>query len=175
MSSTVVLGEQPIIRDWLEQRQVLGQDTHDEVWEGVYYVAPQAGVGHAIVQGQVFEKLVERARRAGLVSVPEFNLGSPQDFRVPDAGWLDEWPTLDQVYATAARVVLEVLSPDDKTYDKFPFYASHGVVEILVADPRRRTVECWRRSQDAGTYQPTPGSKELDVDMATLVSEIRWP
>ena len=41
MTATVVLGELPHeVSAWLKQRRALGQDGHDEVWEGKYYVAP---------------------------------------------------------------------------------------------------------------------------------------
>lgn len=171
--STVVRGEQPVIRDWLAQRRALGQDTHDEVWEGVYYVAPQASVAHAMVQKQVMGVLEDYAKAVGLIGVAEFNLGEAGDFRVPDGGWLDAVPALDQVYAPTASIVLEVLSPDDKTWEKFPFYASRGVEEVLVADPQTRSVRCWERRGEQ--YQERAASALLGADMSDLAGEIRWP
>ncbi|MDQ3680552.1 MAG: Uma2 family endonuclease [Actinomycetota bacterium] len=37
----------------------------------------------------------------------------------------------------------EIISPDDETYEKFGFYADHGVEEIIVADPAARSVTIW--------------------------------
>ena len=35
---TVVLGHPSELPAWLERRKALGQDRHDEMWEGVYHV-----------------------------------------------------------------------------------------------------------------------------------------
>ena len=44
-----------------------------------------------------------------------------------------------------AAVVVEVVSPDDETYEKSGFYAAHGVDELIVADPAGRSLseDCW--------------------------------
>ena len=69
--------------------------------------------------------------------------------------------------------MLEVLSPDDETFAEFGFYAAHGVDELLVADPDACTVRCWHRVGD--DYVEQDRSALLDLDMATLVAEVRWP
>jgi Uma2 family endonuclease len=40
-----------------------------------------------------------------------------------------------------AELVVEVLSPDDESRDKFPFYASVGVREIWLVEPANRATE----------------------------------
>lgn len=91
-------------------------------------------------------------------SIAEFNLGTgPQDFTVPDGGVVAA-PTGS--YAESALLVVEVLSPDDATFDKFAHYSAHGVPELVLADPRTRAVRCWPL-QDAG-YVETPGSELLE-------------
>jgi len=45
--------------------------------------------------------------------------------------WLDP--------STAAAVV-EILSPDDESWQKLPFYAEHHVDEVLFVDPAQRTI-----------------------------------
>ena len=52
------------------------------------------------------------------------------------------------------------MSPDDETYEKFGFYAAHGVDELVVADPATRTDV--RRARGA-TCRETPESTVLGV------------
>jgi hypothetical protein len=49
-------------------------------------------------------------------------------------------PGPETVYLPTAAVVVEIVSPDDETYDKLPFYAAHGVNEVLVSDPDERSL-----------------------------------
>jgi len=170
--TTVVLGERPAeLEALLEKRRRLGLDGHDEVWDGVYVMAPYAHSDHGIVEEEVRQALGRRAKAAGLVPGGSFNLGQSDDFRVPDGGYHRERP--GTLYVPTAAVVLEVLSPDDGTFTKFDFYAAHEVDELLVADPDTRTVRCWHLV--AGDYAGRPASALLDVDMVTLVTEVDWP
>lgn len=157
---------------WLKERRERGQDGRDEVWEGEYRVAPNAPVEHALVAYEVKVVLSGRAREARLRGCDEFNLGSRDDFRVPDGGWLRE-DAARSLYMPTAEVVLEVLSPEDETFAKFPFYARHGVGELLVAHPVERWVRCWALRGQA--YEEVDRSERLDVAMTTVVAEVRWP
>lgn len=168
---TVVLGERPPeLTAWLERRRALGLDGHDEVWEGVDHVAPHASTAHGIVASELVTCLAPFARARDLVSSAAFNLGEPDDFRVPDAGYFREMPS--GVYATTAAVVVEVLSPDDETFAKLDFYRAHGVAEVIVADPATRTVRCLSLAEGA---QDTEVSRELGVAMRDLAASIDWP
>lgn len=169
---TVVLGERPAeLEALIEKRRRLGLDGHDEVWDGVYVMAPHPHSDHGIVEESLRGALFGRARAAGLIPGSSFNVGEPDDFRVPDGGYHRERP--GTLYVSTAAMILEVLSPDDETFAKFDFYARHGVEEILVADPDGRTVRCWHLGPDG--YVEQARSALLDVDMATLVAEVDWP
>jgi Uma2 family endonuclease len=169
---TVVLGERPPeLEAFLARRRALGLDLRDEVWEGVYHVAPYAHSDHGIVQHQLSLVLGARARLHGLVGTSSFNLGTPNDFRVPDGGFHRSRPGL--LYVPTAVVVVEVLSPDDETYEKFGFYATCGVEEILVAHPQERRVRCYDLRQEPAVE--TPHSRCLEVSMAAVESDVDWP
>ncbi|MBA3619672.1 MAG: Uma2 family endonuclease [Acidothermales bacterium] len=114
---TVVLGERPRqLEEWLARRRELGQDRFDEVWEGEYHAAPAPQPRHGYLAAQLVRRLGERADAAGLVGTGAFNLGEPDDYRVPDHGYHHELPTA--TYVPTAAVVVEVVSPDDETYEK---------------------------------------------------------
>ena len=75
---TVVFGPPPAeISALIARRRALGLDTHDEVWEGEYHMAPAADVAHGWVDQQLAQLLAPLAAAAGLVATGPFNLGSP--------------------------------------------------------------------------------------------------
>jgi len=51
--------------------------------------------------------------------------------------------------------VVEILSPGDDTDNKLPFYAAHGVDELLIIDPDTQTIS-WL-GQEAASVRPVLG------------------
>lgn len=169
---TVVLGPRPQELDTLiHRRQALGLDRFDEVWEGIYHVAPAAHPAHGYVDHALAVLLDPYARAARLVATGPFNLGEPDDYRVPDHGYHHRLP--DDVWVESAAVVVEVVSPDDETYAKFDFYAAHGVEELIIADPKDQQIRCYERQGDH--YVEAPASHALAVRAEELTLGIDWP
>lgn len=168
---TIVLGVNPDVDAVIARRRRLGQDLFDEVWEGEYHMAPAGSGAHALLQIRLPLLLHPFATTAGLIASGPFNLGQPDDFRVPDVGYHRTKPV--GVWHTTAAVVVEIVSPDDETYAKFDFYLAHGVEEIIVADPAERLVRCFRR---AGTsFADAERSLLLGIDATSMTAEIDWP
>ena len=168
----VIVGGNPEVAAMIARRQALGQDGHDEVWEGVYHMAPHAHPHHAVIAGQVGYILFPRVRSRGLVFTPELNLGDhSKSYRVP--GFAVHASVPDTMYVPTALLVGEVLSPDDETYEKFDYYAAHGVQEIVVIDPTGRTVEAHRLVD--GKYQGSDRIECADLSCADLAAQIDWP
>ena len=136
-------------------------------------MVPGPSIEHADVSQQLAELLGPPARAAGLrPTMSEFNLGrSEHDFRVPDGG-LHRPGAAGVSHATAALVV-EILSPDDESWQKLPFYAAHGVDEILIVDPAERAVT-WLGLGD-GEYQPIPRSALIELGAAEVAERLDWP
>lgn len=176
--STLVLDPPPIeLQALLERRKRLDQDRHDEIWEGVLHMAPAPLRRHARLQAQMSALLEPPARAAGLEVVAEFNLGDCEDFRVPDGGLLAPGP--DEVYLPTAALVVEIVSPGDETWAKLPFYAAHGVEELLIVDPATRAVR-WLalsrdQSEDAKPYGAVERSGLIDLGAEELARLIDWP
>jgi Uma2 family endonuclease len=157
----------------LERRQRLGQDLLDEVWEGVYHMNPAPHRSHAHVAQQLAEMLGAPAREAGLVPmVSIFNLGEPDDYRVPDGGLFRPGP--NEVYVPTAALVVEIVSPDDETWEKLGFYAAHRVDELLIVDPRERRVH-WLALHASGEYGPIERSGLIALGPVELGERIDWP
>jgi Uma2 family endonuclease len=169
---TVLLGERPPeVEAFLQRRHALGQDMFDEIWEGVYHVAPMAHPWHGYLDNVLAELLGPYARRAGMVGTGPFNLGEAEDFRVSDRGYHRSLPS--EVYVPTAAIVVEVVSPDDETWDKFDFYGRHHVEEICTAQPAEARLRWFRL--DGQTYVEDKGSDLLGVTIADLVARIDWP
>jgi hypothetical protein len=66
-----------------------------------------------------------------------------------------------------------ILSPDDKTYENFPFYAAHAVDEVLVVEPDEHLVRIF--ALEGCDYAETRSSALLGVDAGTLSLAIEWP
>ncbi len=156
----------------MDRRHALGIDTFDEVWEGTYRVVPAPDAAHAYIDHVLAVLLHPYAQAAGLVGTGRFNLGGPDNYRVPDRGYHHGRPS--GTWVPTAAVVVEIVSPHDETYDKFGFYAARGVEEIIVADPSARSLAIWRRTS-GDHYEPTPTSSLLRVDADELVAAISWP
>lgn len=170
---TVVLGPPPAeLQRLIERRHSLGIDLFDELWEGSYHVAPAPDAAHGYIDNVLAVLLHPYAHAAGLVGTGPFNLGSPGDYRVPDRGYHHGRPK--GTWVATAAIVVEIVSPDDETYEKFAFYADHGVDELIVADPRTHTLAIWQRTQ-AGEYQQAAASALLGVNAADLATAIVWP
>ena len=161
----------PAVQALLDQRRRAGADTHDEMWNGVLHMAPAPRDVHAVLAHQIAVVLDPVARAAGLVVSAEFNLGSMEDYRVPDIGLHREqsWGT----YAATAVLVVEVLSPGDETWEKLPFYAAHDVDELIVVDHDQCTVR-WLALTAAG-YDDVERSTVVDLGADELADRLDWP
>ena len=156
----------------LERRKRLGQDRRDEVWEGVLHMVPGPAGEHAMLSAQVKRLLAAPAAAAGLIVTDEFNVGgSKRDFRIPDGG-LHRSPPRGVWIATAA-LALEILSPDDETWQKLPFYAAHHVDELLIVDPDTHQVH-WL-ALTASQYKPIEHSTLIELGPTELGRLIDWP
>jgi hypothetical protein len=161
----------PQLQALVEQRRRTGADRHDEVWEGVYHMIPSAGIAHSLVAHQLAVLLDAPARANGLLVGTEFNLGSKDDYRVPDLG-VHRDPQLGARVATAA-IAVEILSADDDTWKKLPFYARHEVDELLIVDPSDHTVT-WL-GLHGSEYRPIDHSAILNLSAGELARQIDWP
>ncbi|MEA2219241.1 MAG: hypothetical protein QOJ35_1867, partial [Solirubrobacteraceae bacterium] len=113
------------------------------------------------------------AAAAGLLpTMSAFNLGgSEQDFRVPDGGL--HRPGAAGVWLPTAAVVVEILSPDDESRQKLPFYAKHHVDEVVLVDPAERAAT-WLALRD-GDYERVRRSGLIELGPTELAQRLDWP
>ena len=161
------------LKEILARRRRSGLDRRDEVWDGVLHMVPAANFAHASVTHQVGVALDRPARDARLIpAMGEFNLGeSEKDFRVPDGGL--HRSGADETWLGTAALVIEIVSPNDESWDKLPFYAAHDVDEVLIVDPAKRSVD-WL-ALDGDEYRPVEHSGLIDLGPRELAEQIEWP
>jgi Uma2 family endonuclease len=155
----------------LARRRDLGQDLYDEVWDGVLHMNPAPAGRHGQIDRQLAVILTPLARAAGLTSTGTFNLGIDGDYRVPDGGLHRDWR--DQVWYGTAALVIEIVSPEDETWNTLDFYAAHGVEELLIVDPGEQTVS-WM-GLERGEYKHLKRSRLIELGTAQLTKQIDWP
>jgi Uma2 family endonuclease len=156
----------------LEQRQRLGHDLFDEVWDGVLHMNPAPSGRHAELEAQLLAILRAPARAAGLTVTGQFNIGDDEhDYRVPDGGLHREFT--DRVFYPTVALVIEIVSPGDESWEKLGFYAAHGVEEMVIVDPQERTVS-WL-GLEGGEYGHLKQSRLIQLGGDELAERIDWP
>lgn len=70
-------------------------------------------------------------------------------------------------------MVVEILSPNDETSNKLPFYADHRVDELIVVDPLTRSID-WR-ALERERYVPVDQSALIDLGGERLTQRLDWP
>src|SRR4051794_25454283 len=127
----------------IAQRQESGGDRFDEVWEGVYMMAPLANNEHQDVQaGLVFALLTALANETAARVQAGANVSDRKDdwksnYRCPDVVVvLPRSAAHDRGthWYGGPDFCTEIVSRGDRSRDKFEFYGSVGVRELLLID-----------------------------------------
>jgi Uma2 family endonuclease len=162
----------PEIQDLLRSRQRSGVDRFDEVWDGVLHLSPNPSYRHARIAQRLAVLLGPLAQAAGLeASAGGFNLGeSEQDYRIPDAGLHS--PGTDGLFLPTAKLTIEIRSPNDESWEKLPFYASHGVDEVVILEPDGHGIH-WLALID-GDYVEVGRSRLIDLGPDELCARLDW-
>jgi Uma2 family endonuclease len=171
--ATLVMDPQPAeLEALIERRRKLGLDHRDEMWEGVLHMNPAPHGRHHRIGQQLAELLGPPATAAGLLpAIGIFNLGVPEDYRVPDGAIHRPGP--DHMYYETAALVVEIASPADESWEKLAFYAAHNVDEVLIIDPAKTSVD-WL-GLHAGEYRPIEHSGLIDLGPSELADRLIWP
>lgn len=158
-----VIAEMP--KRWLDERANSDAARWDEMWNGVLHMPPAPDTAHQNIEGALASYLRYRwARPRGCRVFQQINLAPPNEpewtlnYRIPDVVLLspDRFDIdRDTHFAGAPLVVVEIRTPGDETYEKFPFYAALGVPEVWVVHRDTKTPEV-HLLVAAGTYAPQP-------------------
>lgn len=131
--------------EMLEERRRLGHDLLDEVWDGVLHVVPQPGTSHQSFARQLLLFLCRRLPQGQQIFYETALYLSPDEtnYRVPDLIVAAEADIAERGIERHAELVIEVLSRNDMSRDKLPFYAACEVPEVWLVDPTTREHEIY--------------------------------
>ncbi|HEV7556749.1 MAG TPA: Uma2 family endonuclease [Kofleriaceae bacterium] len=147
-------------QEYLAERHRLGWDKKDELWDGVLHMVPPPSYHHVKVSIRLFKALSVVAGKRGLDANPDgpglFEAGT-DNYRIPD-GSVSRPEHAVSRGIEGAELVIEVLSPDDDSYNKFDFYAKLGVGEVWIVDPHTLVVEVYALTGGAYVRVPATGA-----------------
>jgi Uma2 family endonuclease len=128
----------------LDERHARGADRWDEMWEGELHMVPPPSEEHQAVGTALLVAFAPLAEARQLVARYETGLFRPDvddDYKVPDQVYARPELRSARGIEGSASLVVEILSPNDETYQKLDWYAAVGVGEVLVIEPLTRRVE----------------------------------
>ena len=144
----------PLLEDGLiADRRAGGLDRYDEVWDGVYVMSPLANDEHQDLATGIATVLRITIQWTGLgqvrqgINVSDRREDWKQNYRCPDvAVFLNDSPAAncDTFWLGGPDVAVEIVSPHDRSREKFHFYASVGTRELLIVDRYPWALELYR-------------------------------
>jgi len=150
-----LINDADLERELLEQRRAWGADKYDEVWDGVYVMSPAANDEHQDLAGEfhfVFRTVLGCAAkiRQG-VNISDRRKGWRNNYRVPDvAVFLAGTKAVNLIthWLGGPDFGVEIVSPNDRTHEKIPFYEKVGAGELLVVCRDPWKLELYRRDAE---------------------------
>ena len=144
-------------QQFIAERQATGADRYDEVWEGVYMMAPMPNLEHQNIAMGISNILYGLFDAANLgetfagCNVSSRRVNWKQDFRCPDVAlYLNDTDAerFDAFWFGGPDFAVEICSPDDRTHDKLVFYAKINTRELLIIDRDPWSLELYRLADE---------------------------
>ncbi len=148
-----VITDRSLEQRLIEERRAAGADHHDEVWEGVYFMAPLPSNEHQEIVNGVTTVLTVAIQWSGLGQVfPGVNISDRREnwehnYRCPDVVvFLNETQAenCSAFWFGGPDLAVEVISRDDRAREKLDFYAQVGTRELLLVDRDPWALELFR-------------------------------
>ena len=150
----VMLITDPTTEDQVRARRVAsGADLFDEVWDGVYVVAPFPNDEHQEIVAELIAALHASVAAPKLgkvrpsVNVSDRDEGWAENYRAPDvAVFLRGTKAINRKthWHGGPDFAVEILSSGDRAREKLDFYAKVQVRELLVVDRTPWRLELYR-------------------------------
>jgi Uma2 family endonuclease len=159
-----VLVTDPLLEERLiAERQECDGDRFDEVWEGVYVMAPLPNIDHQEFQSDlifIFRTALGWKHPAQItagVNVSDRDEGWEHNYRGPDVVvYLPGNPAVNRGthWVGGPDFLVEIISPHDQSRDKLKFYSKVGVREVLLIDRKPWRLEFYSSAGSPGELRP---------------------
>lgn len=151
-----------VLNNLILQRQRLGIDQKDEVWDGVYVIMPEPTNVHQRITSDltvVLRQVVPKSLGDVLpgANVSDRKVGWKKNFRAPDVVVVlhsGRAQDCDTHWLGGPDFLVEVRSPGDDTNAKVPFYSRLGVRELLIIHRDTRRLDLYRHDGDVLSAVP---------------------
>jgi Uma2 family endonuclease len=119
----------------LNERERLGLDKRDEMWDGVLHLVPPPSERHQGIEIELALALRPAAKSRGWRATTDTGVfASASDYRVPDIVIYSPEAGSERGVDGAPEIVVEVASPGDESYEKVPWYIGRGAKAVLIID-----------------------------------------
>lgn len=169
----------------IRRRRRTGTDKFDEVWEGVYVMAPIANDEHQDLAGELTSIFMIVIQWPGLglvrpgVNVSDRRRDWKKNYRCPDVVVFLNGTTAvncKTFWYGGPDLAVEIVSFGDRTLDKIPFYEKVGTRELLVIDRHPWALTLYRlqggRLTEAGRSTPDD-AHVLTSEVVPLMFQLR--
>lgn len=165
--------------DLKSARRESNSDGHDEVWDGLYVMAPLPNDDHQEIQAKLILMLQDALGwdspakiRAG-VNVSDRHKDWKSNYRDPDVVvYLPGNPAKNHGthWQGGPDFLVEIVSPMDRSRDKLPFYGKVGVREVLIVDRDPWLLELYVPARKPG--EPMRLAGKTKIKGAPLASSV---
>lgn len=161
----------------LARRKRLGLDRWDEMWDGVLHMSPAPSYEHQRIVDELLLFLgpVVKKKMRGILRCGINVFRADDDYRIPDltfvAAGRESLIAEDGIRRGGPDAVIEIRSPGDETYEKFPFFAALGTREVVVIDRDTKKPEVYRLA--GPQYLAIAADREGWVTSETLRARFR--
>ena len=169
-------------KDLISQRRDQGTDKYDEVWDGVYVMAPMPNDEHQFLVKELTTILTIAVDWVGLGETrPGVNVSDRRDdwrknFRCPDvAVFLNDTQAENHgaFWLGGPDLAIEIVSPGENPRDKVPFYAKVATRELLVVDRDPWTLRLYQLQQNELSEVGTSTLQDANL-MSSAVVPLSW-
>jgi Uma2 family endonuclease len=168
------------LKSIIRERERLGIDIYDEVWDGVYVLPSVPKRAHQKLVHDldaIFDRVVVRAKRGE--SYPGRNVSDrrtrwKRNYRIPDVLVVlknSHCIDLDSHIYGGPDFVVEIQNPGDDTEEKIPLYSKIRVQELLIVHRDKRRLRLFRHDgEQLILVKPSegPGGRWLVSEVLSL-------
>ena len=151
---SILINDSALADELIKQRQAMGGDRYDEVWDGVYVMSPIANNEHQGLATALSTAIMTVVDWNGLgltlcgANVSDRRENWVKNYRVPDVlVFMNDCEAEDcgSHWLGGPDLAIEIVSEGDRTLDKLGFYAAVNTKELLVIDrhPWQLTLYRW--------------------------------